>query len=165
MHSAMVMVVAQPAELVDFDPDARLERACELIVDAGQAGAGWIVFPETYLPGAPAWIWSVPHGDALARDLHSIALAHAVVIPGAISERLCRVAQRSRVCVAIGVVERDNESCYSSLLLIDAHGRICGHNRAALSSTSTQQSWSPVASTTMMLMEQAQAQPEWARGI
>jgi len=57
MNAATVMVVAQPAELTVFAPDAHLERACELIVDAGQAGAAWIVFPETYLPGAPAWLW------------------------------------------------------------------------------------------------------------
>lgn len=53
MESVMVMVVGQPTELAVFDLDVRLERACELIVDAGQAGAQWIIFPEAYLPGAP----------------------------------------------------------------------------------------------------------------
>src|SRR5690242_20680070 len=102
MNSAMVMLVGQPAELMAFDLDARLERACELIVDAGQAGAHWIIFPEAYLPGAPAWLWAVPPGDTTAGLLHAMALASTVVIPGAVSDRLCRVAQRSRVGVVIG---------------------------------------------------------------
>ena len=161
MNSAMVMLVEQPGELMAFDLDARLERACELIVDAGQAGAHWIIFPEAYLPGAPAWLWAVPHGDATAGVLHAMALASAVVIPGAVSDRLCRLAQRSHVGVVIGLIERANDTCSSSLLVIDAHGRICGHYRSMLSATS----WSSVAATTPMQIEQMQAQPEWTGGI
>jgi nitrilase len=164
MDSALVMVVAQPAEMAVFDRDARVERACELIVDAGQAGAGWIIFPEAYLPGAPAWLWSGPRGDALGQALHALALTYSVVIPGPVSDRLCRVAQRSGVGVAMGVIERDNGTCYNSLLIIDAHGCIGGHYRAALSPAS-QQGWSPVASTTTMQVEQARALQDWAGGI
>lgn len=165
MDNALVMLVAQPAELTAFDLDARLERACELIVDAGQAKAGWIIFPEAYLPGGPAWLWSSLHGDTNAHALHALALAAGVVIPGEVSDRLCRVAQRSRVGVAIGLVEHDNDSYYSSLLFIDGHGRICAHYRATLSSMSPQQSWSLVASTTAMLMGKIDVQQAWAGGI
>jgi nitrilase len=146
MDSAMVMVVGQPAELMAFDPDARLERACELIVDAGQAGAHWIFFPEAYLPGGPAWLWAVPHGDALSHELHALAFAAAIALPGAVSDRLHRVAQRSRVGVIIGVVEPDNDTCYNSLLFIDPAGRICGHYRAPLV-CSNQQRWIPISRT------------------
>jgi predicted amidohydrolase len=146
MEKVTVMVVGQPAELMAFASDARLERACELIVDAGQAGAHWICFPEAYLPGAPAWLWSIPHGDATAGVLHAMALAYAVVIPGAVSDRLCRVAQRSRVGVIIGVVERDNDTCYNSLLFIDPAGRICDHYRVPLDH-GNQQRWTPVSRT------------------
>jgi predicted amidohydrolase len=161
MDSAMVMVVGQLAELTAFDPDARLERACELIVDAGQARARWICFPEGYLPGAPAWLWAVPHDDTLSHELHARALAAAVTIPGAVSDRLCRLAQRSHVGVVIGLIERDNDTCYSSLLVIDARGCICGHYRSLLSATI----WSSIAAATPVQMEQMQAQLEWTGGI
>jgi predicted amidohydrolase len=161
MDSALVRVVAQPVELAVFDPEARLERACELIVDAGQAGAQWIIFPEAYLPGVPAWLWSVPYADTITCELRALVLAAAVVIPGAVSDRLCRVAQRSRVGVTIGVVERGNGACYNSLLLIDAHGRICGHYRSMLNAAT----WNPVSDTTPMQVEQGHAQQEWAGGI
>ena len=165
MEIAPVMVVAQPAELTALDLGARLERACELIVDAGQVGADWILFPEAYLPGAPAWLWAGPHDDASTHALHAIALAATVVIPGAVSDRLCRVAQRSRVGVAIGLVERDGNTCYSSLLVIDQHGRIRGHYRDASSPTNRQPGWSSVATTTAMLIDKPDLQQEWAGGI
>jgi nitrilase len=165
MENAMVMVVGQPAELTAFDPDARLERACELIVDAGQAGAHWIIFPEAYLPGGPTWLWSGLPDDATIGALHTMALAHAVVIPGAVSDRLCRVARRGRVSVVIGLVERANDTCYSSLLLIDEHGHICRHYRDAISSMNRQQSWSSVARITAMLMDEPDVPQGWAGGI
>jgi nitrilase len=146
MDTAMVMVAGQPAELAVFDPNARLERACELIVDAGQVGAQWIIFPEAYLPGAPTWLWAVPHGDGFLHELYASTLASAVVIPGAVSDRLCRIAQRSRVGVTMGVIERDNGTCYNSLLFIDAAGQIRGHYRAPLD-RGNQQCWTPVSRT------------------
>lgn len=118
MSTATVMVVAQSAELVAFDPGARLERACELIVDAGQAGADWILFPEAYLPGGPAWLWAGLQGDADVHALQALALAAAVVIPGEVSDRLCRVARRSRVGVAIGWIATNSAAtaaCCSSM--------------------------------------------------
>jgi len=154
------MGVAQPAELAIFNLDARVERACELIVDAGQAGAGWIIFPEAYLPGAPAGLWSGPQGDGLANELRAMARALAVVIPGVVSDRLCRVAQRSRVGVVIGVIERDNAICYNSLLLIDATGQICGHYRAPLDSDS-QKRWTPVGSTIVRASERLSSAEDW----
>jgi predicted amidohydrolase len=155
------MVVAQPHELVVFDPDARLERACELIVDAGQAGAQWILFPEAYLPGVPAWHWAVSHDDALAHELRVLRLAAGITIPGAVCDRLCRFAQRSQIGVAIGLLERDVDTCYNSLLVIDAHGRICGHYRSMHSATTRSLD---VASVPLPI-EQMHVQPEWIGGI
>jgi predicted amidohydrolase len=147
-----------------FAPGLLLERACELIVDAGRAGAGWIIFPEAYLPGAPAWLWHGPDGDAGARELRALVRASAIVVPGDISDRLCRVAQRSRVSVAIGLVERDDITCYNSLLIIDAHGRICGHYRATLGPISQGYRWSPAACSITTQSGQT-AQQDWAGGI
>jgi|GEM_PF-1871325 len=160
MGTAVVTVVAQHAETIVFDRDALLERACELIVDAGQAGAGWIIFPELYLPGAPAWLWSGPD-DGLANELQALALTYAVVIPSDVSDRLCRVEQRSRVGVAMGLVERDNGTCYNSLLIINAEGRICGHYRVPLEAGSQQRPWTPVNSSILLPSERLHSTKDW----
>lgn len=149
-----IVIVARQGESGQLERGARLERACELIVDAGLAGAGWVLFPEAYLPGAPAWLWSAAQAGALASELGT--LAEAVEVPSATTERLCRVARRSQVGVAIGVIERAGGACYSSLLLIDAQGRICGHHRSALPA------WSLVADEASPA---SVALPEWAGGI
>jgi predicted amidohydrolase len=165
MEHARVMVVEQLTELAIFDLDARLERACELIVDAGQAGARWILFPEGYLPGAPTWLWSGPHDNGIVRDLYARALASTVGIPSYTIDRLCRVALRSRIGVAMGLIERDNDTCYSSLLFIDVYGRICEHYRSSMGSTNRQQGWNSVVRTTAVLMTKTDGQHEWAGGI
>jgi len=161
MDSAKIRVVEQPAELIIFDLDGRLERACELIVDAGQAGAHWILFPEGYLPGAPLWLWSVPHSDGKASELHAHARASAVAIPSDSIDRLCRITQRSRVCVVMGVVERDGADYYNSLLFIDAHGRICRHDRTMLNTPI----WRHIGAIMPLGAEQRHAQQEWTGGM
>ncbi len=56
------VAVAQVAP-VFLDRVATLEKACELIVDAGLAGARLIVFPAAFIPGYPAWVWTIPPGQ------------------------------------------------------------------------------------------------------
>jgi predicted amidohydrolase len=164
MDARVVTVVTRSIEAAIFDGDALLERACELIVDASQAGASWIIFPEAYLPGGPAWLLYGLDDAACPHELRAAALANAIAIPGDVSDRLCRVAQRSRVAVAMGLVERDDGTCYNSLLIIDAQGRICGHYRAAPGAGRLRR-WSPVADTITAHTGQAHSQQDWAGGI
>jgi nitrilase len=127
-----------------LDCQAALERACELIVDASKAGADWILFSEAFIPGYPAWTWSfgLGAGDPLGELLTDL-LAEAVAIPSNITDRLCRVAQRSHINVAIGLIERAEAALYSTLLVIDARGRILGRYRRRLPSSLENAIWLP----------------------
>ena len=51
-----VAAVHAASEFLDLD--ASVDKACRLIAEAGAAGARLIVFPESFLPGYPFWIWS-----------------------------------------------------------------------------------------------------------
>src|SRR5690242_6321509 len=80
---------------VFLDRIATLEKACELIVDAGHAGARLIVLPEAFICGYPAWVWTVPaHEEAVLNEMYVRLVAQAVSIPGETTDRLCRAAQR-----------------------------------------------------------------------
>jgi nitrilase len=130
------VAVAQVAPLF-LDRSATLEKACELIVDAGQAGARLIVFPAAFIPGYPAWIWSIPPGEQpLLNELYAQLLANAVSIPGDTTDRLCRIAQRARINVVMGMSELDTQAggttCYNTLLYINAQGQIVGKHRSLL---------------------------------
>src|SRR5579864_3160775 len=129
MHNAPFKVAIAQVAPVFLDRAATLEKACELIVDAGHAGARLIVFPAAFIPGYPFWIWSIPPGEkALLNDLHAQLLANAVIIPSETTDRLCRMAQRARLAVVMGMSERDPQSggatCYNTLLYINAQGHI-----------------------------------------
>jgi nitrilase len=147
-QSVPPIVVDSRAAPVAHDRDSALERACEIIVDAGLAGARWAVFPEAFIPGYPAWVWAMcPNDDPLLDALHAEMLAGAVHVPGDVTDRLCRVAQRAQVNIAVGVIERDDAAsgatCYNTLLFIDTRGRIIGKYRNALSNGAARLVWIP----------------------
>ncbi len=120
-HLAPFMVAVTQVAPVFLDRSATLEKACELIVDAGQAGARLIVFPTAFIPGYRVWIWNIQPGEkSLLNELYGQLLANAVSIPSESTDRLCRIAQRARINVVMGMSERDTEStgttCYNTLL-------------------------------------------------
>lgn len=130
--------------------DSALEQACERIVDAGLAGAGWAIFPEGCIPGYPIWVWMVhPSDHPLLGALRAEAMANTVQVPSAVADRLCSVAQRAQVNVAIGVIERadadDEAACYNTLLFIDTQGRLIGRYRTPCVSAAASPTWIPAA--------------------
>lgn len=135
-HLAPFRVAVAQVAAVFLDRSATVEKACELIVDAGQAGARLIVFPAAFIPGYPVWIWNIPPGEKpLLNELYAQWLANAVSIPSETTDRLCRIAQRARVNVVMGMSERDTRggtTCYNTLLYINAQGQIAGKHRSLL---------------------------------
>ena len=128
--------------------DSALEQVCERIVDAGLAGARWVIFPEGCLPGYPAWVWGLHFGiDPQLDALRAEVLANAIQIPSDATDRLCSVALRAQVNVVIGVIEREGADehvmMYSTMLFISAQGIIVGRYRTSLAHEATQRVWIP----------------------
>jgi nitrilase len=143
-----IIAVAPVVGMTLLDSDAALERACELIVDAGAIGARWIAFPSACIPGYPDWIWDAQIGEhATIDDLRVAALAGAVRVPSDMTDRLCGVAQRARINVLIGVIEisfeADDPTLYDTLLVIDLQGQIAGRYRTPLRPGHHQRTWIP----------------------
>ncbi len=127
-------IAAVQASPIFLDRDRTIDKACDLIADAGRAGAQLAVFPEAFVPAYPVWSWFVPAARthelrALYAELH----ANAIAIPDAATERLAKAARGSGVAVAIGVNERNREASdstlYNTLLYIGADGAIVGRHR------------------------------------
>jgi nitrilase len=125
-------IAAVQAAPVFLNREATVEKACDLIAEAGRAGARLVTFTESFIPAYPDWVWAVPAGEqAMLRDLYAELLANAVTIPGPTTERLGQAAQAAGVYVAIGVNERSQEggSLYNTLLYLDDAGQIMGKHR------------------------------------
>jgi len=59
-NSTTVRVAVTQVEPEWLDLDATIDKTCELMKKAADNGAKLITFPECWVPGYPAWVWSVP---------------------------------------------------------------------------------------------------------
>ena len=80
---------AVQAAPVFLDREATIDKACELIADAGDAGADLIVFPETWIPGYPFW-HSTP--GVFSGETFAELWKNAVEIPSLATARLAEAA-------------------------------------------------------------------------
>lgn len=127
-------IAAVQATPVFLDGPATLDKACRLIAEAGREGAQLAVFPESFIPAYPDWVWAVPPGEStVLNPLYAEFLANSVTIPGETTDRLCEAARQAGIAVVMGLSERNAEasgaSLYNTALYIDAEGKILGKHR------------------------------------
>src|SRR6478672_7651566 len=104
-----VAVVQRPPTLLDRE--ATLKSAIAHLHEAADAGARLIVFPETYLPGYPVWMWNLKPGDdyGLTSRIHAALMDNSVDLAADDLRALLDAAAERRVFVVCGVHERDGE--------------------------------------------------------
>ncbi len=124
-------VAAAQATPVFLNREATVAKACNLIAEAGRNDARLIVFPESFIPAYPDWVWAVPPGEnQLLGEMYAEFLANSITIPSAETEQLCEAARQAGMYVVVGLSERNSEasggSMYNTLLYIDPQGRIMG---------------------------------------
>lgn len=117
-------IQATPAYL---NRDATVTIVAEQVVDAGAAGADLVVFPESFVPGYPDWVWRKnPWSDS---DWYAQFQDQAVEIPSPMLDPVRTAAKSAGTWVALGVTERVSGTLYNSVLYIDDTGEIAGLHR------------------------------------
>src|SRR5258708_13516100 len=92
-NTATFKVAAVQASPVFLDRDATIEKACELIAEAGREGARLIVFPEAFIPAYPDWVWKIPSAEEeVLNELYADLLANSVTIPRNPTRKFSRAA-------------------------------------------------------------------------
>ena len=121
-----VRVAAVQAAPVFLQREATVDKAVGLVEKAAGGGAGLVVFPETFVPTYPDWVWRTRPWDSHASALYARLLDQSVVVPSPATEALGVAAARAGVWLSIGVDERDRHSTtlYNSQLLFDADGAL-----------------------------------------
>jgi nitrilase len=132
--SQRFVIAAAQAAPVFLDRAATVDRACELIAEAGKVEARLLVFPEGFIPTYPFWSWFIPAGRTHPlRELYAALLENSVTIGDEATMRLSAAARQARIAVAIGINEVNAEASgatlYNSLLFIGPDGEILGAHR------------------------------------
>lgn len=119
-----------------FDLEGSVEKVIRLTREAGDAGAGLILFPEAYVGGYP---WGLAFGTAVGgrspagRRTWERYWAAAVDVPGPETEVLAKAAREAGVYLAVGVIERDSTysrgTLYCTLLYFGPEGTLLGKHR------------------------------------
>jgi len=120
-----VAAVHAASEFLDLD--ASVEKACRLIAQAGEQGARLVVFPESFLPGYPFWIWS--HTPAQSAPLFARLFEESVDLPSDATRRIGQAARDARTWVCMGINEREGGTLYNTLAWFDDQGRLVARHR------------------------------------
>lgn len=123
-----VKVAAAQFAPVYLDRKATTEKAADIIGQAAAAGAGLVVFPETFLPAYPYWTLAIDPFSA-RQTFYPRLFDQSVDLNSETTHRLQEAAREGGIVVVMGLTERDGGTLYNSQLFIDADGEILGCRR------------------------------------
>ena len=146
-------VAAVHAASVMLDKHASLEKAAEIVRDAGRSDVELVCFPETFIPGFPYWINLYPPAEQ-----HGIYLTYAdqsVDLSGNELEPVCAAAKTAGVAVVLGLSERVGATMYNTQVFIDADGIIAGKHRKLQPTFAEHMIWSQGDGSTLAVHDMA----------
>jgi nitrilase len=122
-----VTVAGVQAAPVFLDRDATVERVAVLTKEAAGNGAALIVFPETFVPGYPDWVWrTTPWADG---GWYERLFDQAVDVPGPTTDAIGKIARAAKAYLSVGVDERDGGTLYNTQLWFGPDGSLLGLHR------------------------------------
>jgi nitrilase len=133
LEMSKIAVVQTPPVLLDREQT--IEKAVSLIGEVADAGAELVVFPETFIPGYPIWMWRLrPGADmSLTNQLYGRLFANAVDLEGDDLVPIRSAAKEHSLTVVCGMNERDGTvsrgTLYNTVVVVGADGEILNRHR------------------------------------
>jgi nitrilase len=146
-HSIRVAIVQRPP--VTLDRTATMKRVIEGIDEAAGDGARLVVFPETYVPGYPEYIWRLRPGDShdyhLSRQIHARLMENAVDLDADDLAPVREAAEGHGMVVMLGVHELDGRfsraTLYNTLVTIGPDGSVLNRHRKLVPTNPERMVW------------------------
>lgn len=153
MITRMVRVAVVQGESEGLEPvNASLDRTEALAAEAAREGAQLVVFPETWIPGYPAWfdicrdvgLWD----HEPVKNVHARYSDMSVDVHGREGARLSALAQSLGITLSLGVSERvasgpGRGTLYNSILTYGADGSLLNHHRKLVPTHTERLVWGP----------------------
>jgi len=137
MPQSIVVIAAVQAAPIYLNLERSLARALELIAEAAKRRAQLVVFPESWLPGYPAWL-DTCRDVALwdhqpVKRLYAQLLENSVTVPGRVTSALAEAARRHNLTLVMGAHERAGDgrggTLYNSILTFGPTGELINVHR------------------------------------
>ncbi|GMF14936.1 unnamed protein product [Phytophthora lilii] len=106
LSDSIVRVAAVQAEPEWLNLQAGVKKACSLIAEAAQGGAQLVSFPECFIPGYPAWIWTRP----VDPELTTKYITNSLKVQSNEMETIRAAAAMHNIDVVLGFSENDHNS-------------------------------------------------------
>jgi predicted amidohydrolase len=140
--------------IVQAEPAATLTdgiaRTRELAAEAAGRGAALVVFPETWIPGYPAWL-DVCRDAALwdhapVKRVFARMAENSVLVGGESGNALGDIARQHGITLVIGVTERIDAgvgrgTLYNALLTFGPSGALLNHHRKLMPTYTERMVW------------------------
>ena len=140
-----VAVVQRPPVLLERE--ATLTAAVSQLHAAADAGANLVVFPETYVPGYPVWIWRLrPEADfELTSEIHRALMANSVDLIADGLQPMRDAAAERKLVVVCGLHEREGafsrSTLYNTVVTIGSDGTILNRHRKLVPTNPERMVW------------------------
>ncbi|MAM27601.1 MAG: carbon-nitrogen hydrolase [Flavobacteriaceae bacterium] len=133
-----------------LNKQATLQKIENQIKEAAENNTELIVFGEALLPGYPFWLALTDgaHWDTkINKELHAHYVRNAVTIENGDLDTLCELAQKHKIAIYLGVIERPTDrgghSIYASLVYISENGKIQSVHRKLQPTYDERLTWAP----------------------
>ena len=133
-------VAAVQATPVYLDREGTLDVVADHIAEAGADGANLVVFPESFVPGYPDFVWRMPVPDD--GGWYQRFQDQAVEIDGSHLDPARAAAAAANLWVALGITERTSSgTLYNAVVYIDDQGEIAGLHRKLIPTAAERTVW------------------------
>jgi predicted amidohydrolase len=149
MSASTVRVAIVQAEIAS-DLASGIEKTRARAAEAARSGAQLIAFPETWLPGYPAWLDSCRDAaiwnHAPVKAEYKRVAENSVVVDGESGRALASIARELAVTLVIGAIERVDSgpgrgTLYNALLTYTPDGALANHHRKLMPTFSERLMW------------------------